>query len=186
LVGSIFAQHKRPREAQKLFESAIAANKEPFQRIGLARLLMDHGQLEQGLEVARTAEKLAQSSLCHSGVRAHAVALQARAYIRMNGRRNLARARSLLRKSKRINRVEPSVLITSGLYFEKMGKKKKAKEQYRRLLELDENSFEAQYRLGRLLFAQKRTRREGRALLDGLTRARTQTLWSDKARGLLP
>ena len=69
---------------------------------------------------------------------------------------------------------------------DKTGKKKKAKEQYRTLLELDENSLEAQYRLGRLLFAQKRTRREGRALLDGLSRAFTQTIWSDKARGLLP
>lgn len=186
LLGSIFAEAKRPREAQTLFESAIAVNKEPYQRIGLARLLLQHGRINQALVVARSGEKLAQSSLSQSGVRADAVALQAKAYMQMKGGENLRRSEALLKKARRINRSKAAVSIAWGLYYEKTGKKQKAEDEYRRLIERDEQSVEAQYRLGRILLSQKRTEREGRALLESLSRAAAQSVWREKARGLLP
>jgi len=186
LLGRVFSAAKRPREAQRLFESAISVNEEPYQRIGLARLLLEHGRIKQALGVARSGEKLAQSSLSQSGVRANAVALQARAYMQMKGRVNLRRSKALLKKARRINRDTAAVSIAWGLYYEKTGKKQNAKDEYRALIERDEHSLEAQYRLGRMLLSQKRTKREGRALLESLSRGATQTIWGEKARGLLP
>jgi tetratricopeptide (TPR) repeat protein len=186
LLGRVFAGAKRPREAQRLFESAMSVSEEPYQRIGLAQLLLEHGRIKQALGVARSGEKLAQSSLSQSGIRANAVALQARAYMQMKGRANLRRSKALLKKARRINRDTAAVSIAWGLYYEKTGEKQKAKDEYRQLIERNENSLEAQYRLGRILLSQKRTKREGRAVLESLSRAATQTIWSEKARGLLP
>ena len=104
----------------------------------------------------------------------------------MKGRRNMRRARNLLERARRIDADHPEVLITAGQFYEKSGKKKKAKDAYRRSLEEDESSFEAQFRLGRLLLSNKRTRREGGALLESLVRSSPQSIWGDKARRLLP
>ena len=186
LLGRVFGDAKRPREAQMLFESAMSVNEEPYQRIGLARLLLQHGRIKQALGVARSGEKLAQSSLSQSAVRADAVAIQARAYMQKKGRANLRRAKSLLKKARRINRRAAAVAIAWGLYYEKTGKKQKAKDEYRQLIERDERSLEAQYRLGRILLSQKITKREGRALLESLSRTAIETIWGEKARGLLP
>ncbi|MGB0648183.1 MAG: tetratricopeptide repeat protein, partial [Bradymonadia bacterium] len=186
LMGEIFSKFRRPREAQRLFESAVKLEDEPLPWLGLGRLLLDYGQVNQALESAKRAEKLAKRSICEPSVRARAIALQAKARMRMKGRRNMRLSRNLLDRARRIDATHPEVLVTAGQLYEKNGKKKKAKDAYRRLLEQDESSSEAQFRLGRLLLSNKRTRREGGALLESLVRSSPESIWGDKARRLLP
>lgn len=185
LLGDIFAAANRPREAQGYFERAIALTDEPFPRLGLARLLLEHGQIDEAYDQAMNAIQLSKSSLSAPIIRSNALAVKARVLIRRGGRRNMRKASRVLKKALKVQADSGEALIAKALHAEKEGKKQTARRIYKGLAEDPDFRSEARYRLGRLLMSERMTRREGRVVLNNLLESDADFHWRMRARQLL-
>ena len=186
LLGDIFSQTSRPREAQALYERAMKLSDEPYERLGLARLLLDHGQAKAAYKMARDALRKSKSSLSPPTIRASALAIQARSLMGRSGKRNLRKTTRLIEKSLRVKANNVDGSIAAALLKEKIQEPSAAKKIYRDLINRPNGSDEAHYRLGRLLMSARLTRREGVALLQALVDTGSDSRWTMRARRLLP
>ncbi len=186
LLGDVFRKASRPRESQTYYEKAINLDQEPFARLGLARLFLEHGQPDLAMEQAKDALATTKKSLSPPTVRAAALSIQARVLISKGARGNMRKADRLLAKAIRVKAGSPDALIAQGILKEKMGKKAEAKAIYRDLISRSTRAEEAHYRLGRLLMSNRLTRREGVALLRILVDTEGHSRWKARALRLLP
>ena len=186
LLGDVFRQASRPREAQIYYEKAIKLDQEPFARLGLARLFLEHGQTDLALDQAKDALTATKKSLSPPRIRAAALAIQARVLISEGGRGNMRKAERLLAKAIRVKSGSPDALIAQGVLKEKKGEKAEAKAIYRDLISRSNRADEAHYRLGRLLMSNRLTRREGIALLRVFVDTDGHSRWKSRALRLIP
>jgi len=182
--GDLLLQTGQSTKAIGFFRRAMDLSRAPMGALGLAKAYMQKRDWRAASSTARRAEILAGRSLVRKQMRGEALAVQAQAAAQQ-GRRGRRKAKSLLRKAKKIDGALPSVALTEGILAEKNRKQDQAITAYRRLTVMAPKDPEGHYRLARILWSDRRSRASARSSLKTVIELDPQGTWGDRARRLL-
>ena len=175
----------RSAESTDLLESSSAKKPSALTSLLLAKALVKVGRWDDATRAAMSARAQASKTHTHPRVRAEALAIDAQSRVLAGRRADRETALRHIRQALAIEPDLPDGLLAKGLLEESGRRPSKAVPTYRRLVQVQPQSAQGYFRLGRLLSRKARTRSAGRRALATALRLDPDGIWGTRASRVL-